>query len=129
MRYDDAAVAQRYGRSEVVPYPLGPVDLDGIRNVAGPDTTKTTSNRRRKRARPTSLSQSTTSSLLSPTLDEDTATEEEITDVYDNMLTDVHTNETVNTPVHITTDDVYMYSCTPEGRGNSSPTREPDGIG
>ena len=45
------------------------------------------------------------------------------------MLTDVYTNETVNTPVHITTDDVYMDGCTPEGRGNSSPTREPDGIG
>ena len=40
-------------------------------------------------------------------LDEDTATEEEITDVYDNMFTDVHTNESVNTPVHITTDAVY----------------------
>ena len=92
-------------------------------------TTKTTSNRKRKRARPTTLSQSTTSSELSLTLDEDTATEEETTDVYDNMLTDVYTNETVNTPVHITTDDVYMYSCTPEGRGNSSPTREPEGIG
>ena len=45
------------------------------------------------------------------------------------MLTDVDTNETVNTPVHITTDAVYMYGCTPEGRGNSSPTWEPDAIG
>ena len=69
------------------------------------------------------------SSDLSPILDEDSATEEETTDVYDNMLTDVNTNDTVNTPMHITTDDVYMYGCTPEGRGNSSPTREPDGIG
>ena len=92
-------------------------------------TTKTTSNRKRKRARPTTLSQSTTSSELPPILDGDSATEEEPTDVYDNMLTDVHTNDTVNTPVHITTDDVYMYGCTPEGRGNSSPPREPDGIG
>ena len=92
-------------------------------------TTKTTGTRKQKRARPTTLSQSTTSSELSPILDEDTATEEETTDVYDNMLTDVHTYDTVNTHVHITTDDVYMYSCSPEGRGNSSPTREPDGIG
>ena len=91
--------------------------------------TKTTSNRKRKRARPTTLSQSTTGSELSPIRDEDSATEEGTTDVYDNMLTDVHTNDTVNTPVHITTADVYMYSCTPKGRGNSSPTREPDGIG
>ena len=68
------------------------------------------------------------SSDLSPILDEDSATKEETTDVYEHMLTDVHTNDTVNTPVHITT-DVYMYGCTPEGRGNSSPTREPDGIG
>ena len=45
------------------------------------------------------------------------------------MLTDVHTNETVNTPVHITTDVVYMYGFTPEGKGNSSLTWEPDGIG
>ena len=82
-----------------------------------------------EKARPATLSQSTTSSELSPIQDEDTATGDEVTDVYDNMLTDVHTNETVNTSVHITTDDVYMYGCTPEGRGNSSPTREPDGIG
>ena len=92
-------------------------------------TTKTSGTRKRKRARPTTLSQSTTSSELSPILDEDTATEEETTDVYDNMLTDVHTYDTVNTPVHITTENVYMYSCSPEGRGNSSQTREPDGIG
>ena len=92
-------------------------------------TTRSTNTRKRKRARPATLSQSTASPELSPTLDEDTATEEETTDVYDNMLTDVYTNETVNTPVHITTDDVYMDGCTPEGRGNSSSTREPDGIG
>ena len=83
-------------------------------------TTKTSGTRKRKRARPTTLSQS---SELAPILDEDTATEEETNDVYDNMLTDMHTYDTVNTPVHIPTDDVYMYSCTPEGRGNSSPPR------
>ena len=49
--------------------------------------------------------------------------------MYDNITPDVYTNEAVNTPVHITTDAVYMYGCTPEGRGNSSPTQEPDGTG
>ena len=97
-------------------------------------TTKTTkatetTNRKRMRARPSSHSLSTTSSVLSPMLDEDTATEEETIDLYDNMFTDVHTNETVTTPVHITTDAVYMYGCTPKRKGNSSPIREPDGIG
>ena len=61
--------------------------------------------------------------------DEDTATEEETTDVYDNIFTDMHMNNSVTTPVHVTTDTVYMYGCTPEGRGNSFPTRESDGIG
>ena len=85
-------------------------------------TIKTTNNRKRKRASPSSLSQSTTSSELSPILDEDTATEEETADVRDDIFTDVYTDETVNTPVHIPTDAVYMCGCTPEGRGNSSPT-------
>ena len=92
-------------------------------------TTKTTNNRKRKRASPSSLSQSTTSSELSPILNEDTAAEDETTNVYDNIIPDVYTDETVNTPVHITSDAVYMYGCTPEVRDNSSPTREPDGRG
>ena len=64
----------------------------------------------RKRARPSSLLQSTTSTELSPILDEDTATEEETTDVHD-IFSDGCTNETVNTPLHISTDAVYIYGC------------------
>ena len=60
-------------------------------------------------------------------LDRDSATEEEDIDVYNDIYYDMHTK--MYTPVYITTDAVYVYGCIPEGRSNSSPTREPDGIG
>ena len=51
--------------------------------------------------------------------------------VYDDVHDDVYANEIVNTlrsPVCVTIDAVYMYGCIPEGRGNPSQIREPDGI-
>ena len=80
----------------------------GILHLPNPRTL-TNKNRKRKRARPTSLSQSITSSVLSLMLDEEIATEEEVTGVYNDMYADEHTNETVTTPMYITTDAVYMY--------------------
>ena len=92
--------------------------------------TKTTNkNKKRKRTRPTSLFQSTASSVPSPMLDRGAATEEEDIDVYNDVYNDVPTYKNVTTPAYITTDAVYMHGCIPEERGNSSPTREPDGIG
>ena len=46
--------------------------------------------------------------------------EEKVADVYDNKQTGVHTNDTVTTPMYITTDALYMYGCrviTPDGIG------------
>ena len=40
----------------------------------------------------------------------------------------VHTSDTASTLAYIATDAVYMCCCISEGKGNSSPTREPDGI-
>ena len=68
--------------------------------------------------------------MLSPMLpaDSDTSTEEEDIDVYNDTYDDMHTEMNMTTPAYITTDAVYMYNCTPEGRSNSPRTREPDGI-
>ena len=82
----DTAISQETASDGTgTPHPPTYRPLNGATSKA----TKTTNNNRKwKRARPFSLSQSTTSSVLSPMMDEDTATEEETADVDDNMFTD-----------------------------------------
>ena len=61
-------------------------------------------------------------------MDRDAATEVEGVDEYTYIYDDEHTDVTVTTPAYITTDAEYVYGCIPEGRGNPSSTRKPDGV-